>query len=111
MKATTSQISQEIHTHSKQSNLKNVARVSLLYLGQNIKPYTSYRLGAELENSVEKHSARLSIDLASQNRTLNSAVNSIPTLHKRHALSKYKTRLNTYFDHGLPKIQIRVLIH
>ena len=33
------QISQEIHTQQKQSNLKNVARVFLLYLRQNIKPY------------------------------------------------------------------------
>ena len=38
------QISQEIHTHSRQSNLKNMARVFLLYLRQNIKPYTSYGL-------------------------------------------------------------------
>ena len=30
-------ILQEIHTHSKYSYLKNVARVCLLYLGQNIK--------------------------------------------------------------------------
>ena len=34
---------------------------SLLYLGQNIKPYTSYRLMAKLENSAEKSSARISI--------------------------------------------------
>ena len=56
------QISQEIHTYSKQSNLKNVARVSLLYLEQNIKPYTSYGLRAELEILQKKNSARLSID-------------------------------------------------
>ena len=34
---------------------------SLLYLKQNIKPYMSYGLRAELENSAEKHSARISI--------------------------------------------------
>ena len=34
---------------------------SLLYLGQNIKPYTSYGFRAELENSAEKCSARISI--------------------------------------------------
>ena len=37
---------------------------SLLYLGQNIKPYMSYELGAELENSIEKRSARISIGRA-----------------------------------------------
>ena len=47
---------------SKTSNLKNVARVSLLYLGKNIKPYTSYRLRAELEFLQKKQSAQLSID-------------------------------------------------
>ena len=39
-----------------------MARVSLLYLGQNIKPYTSYEFRAELENSAEKHSAQLLIN-------------------------------------------------
>ena len=34
---------------------------SLLYLGQNIKPYTSYELRAELEKSAEKRSAQFSI--------------------------------------------------
>ena len=34
---------------------------SLLYLGQNIKPYTSYGLRAELENSAEKHSTQILI--------------------------------------------------
>ena len=34
---------------------------SLLYLGQNIKPYMSYGLRAKLENSAEKHFAWISI--------------------------------------------------
>ena len=34
---------------------------SLLYLEQNIKSYMSYGLRAELENSAEKRSARISI--------------------------------------------------
>ena len=34
---------------------------SLLYLGQNIKPYTSYGLRAELEKSAEKRSTQISI--------------------------------------------------
>ena len=34
---------------------------SLLYLEQNIKPYMSYGLRAELENSAEKRFARISI--------------------------------------------------
>ena len=78
-------LSQEIHTHNKQSHqdlrellgtkpskkeahsflskkpYKNVLRVSFLYLGQNIKPYMSYGLRAELEILQKKHSARLSI--------------------------------------------------
>ena len=36
---------------------------------------------------------------------------SIPTLHKTHTLSKSKIGLKNCFDHGLPTIQIRVLIH
>ena len=35
-----SQISQEIHTNSNMSNLKNMTKVCLLYLGKNIKPQT-----------------------------------------------------------------------
>ena len=54
-------ILQEIHTHSKYSYLKNVARVSLLYLGKKIKSYTLYRLRAELENLQKKHYAQLLI--------------------------------------------------
>ena len=56
------QISQNIHTHSKQSHLKNVANISLLYQGQYIKPYTSYGLSTELKILQKKQSKRLSID-------------------------------------------------
>ena len=112
------QISQEIHTHSKQSNLKNVAKVSLLYLGQSIKPYSSYGLRAKLEilqkknimpnfRSVESNSRSIEPDEL-RNEFCSSL---IPTLHKTHTLSKSKTRLKTCFDHDLPTIQIRVLIH
>ena len=34
---------------------------SLVYLGQNIKPYTSYGLRAELENSAEERFAQILI--------------------------------------------------
>ena len=34
---------------------------SLFYLEQNIKPYTSFGIRAELENSTEKRSTRISI--------------------------------------------------
>ena len=34
------------------------------WLGQNIKPYMSYGLRAELENSAEKRSAQISIGRA-----------------------------------------------
>ena len=50
-------------SHTQQKELpQNVARVFLLYLGQNIKPYTSYGLRAELEILQKKQSARLLID-------------------------------------------------
>ena len=39
------QISQEIHTHSISTPSKTWLRVILLYLRQNIKPYTLYELG------------------------------------------------------------------
>ena len=41
---------------------QNVARFSLLYLRQNIKPYTSNWVWAELENFAEKQFVRASID-------------------------------------------------
>ena len=49
------------HTQQKEPH-KTWLGFSLLYLEQNIKPYTSYGLGAELENSTEKCSTRISID-------------------------------------------------
>ena len=105
------QISQEIHIHSKQSNLKNVARVSLLYLGQNIKPYTLYGLRVELENLQKKtfcptfDRSSLNLDRSSQTKMHNELCNSsIPTLNKTHTLSKSKIRLKTCFDHGLTTI-------
>ena len=112
------QISQEIHTHSKQSNLKNVARVFLLYLGQNIKLHISYGLRAELEILQKKtfyptfDRSSLILDRSSQTELHNEFYNnSIQTLYKTHTLSKFKTKLKTCFDHGLQTIQIRVLIH
>ena len=39
------QISQQIHTHNIKSNFKMWLGLFLLYLRQNIKPYTSNRLG------------------------------------------------------------------
>ena len=78
---------------SKTSNLKNVARVSLLYLRQNIKPYTSYGLRAELKNSAKKtfcpnfNRSSLILDRSSQAESYyNFCSNSIPTLHKTHTL-------------------------
>ena len=54
----------------------------------------------------------LILDRSSQTELHNEfCSNLIPTLHKTHTLSKFKTRLKTCFDHGLPTIQIRVLIH
>ena len=49
-------------SHTQQKELpKTWLGFSLLYLGQNINPYMSYGLRAELENSAEKRSARISI--------------------------------------------------
>ena len=91
---------------------------SLLYLGQNIKLYTSYRLRVELEILQKKQSVWLSIDReldsidrARQNCILNSVVNSIPTLHKRPILWASLNKTNICFDHGMPTLQNRVLIH
>ena len=54
----------------------------------------------------------LILDQSSQIEMHNEFCNSsIPTLHKTHTLIKFKTRLKTYFDHALPTIQIRLLIH
>ena len=54
-------ISQKIHTKHKEQS-KMWLGFSLLYLRQNIKPYTLNQAWAELENSTEKQSARASID-------------------------------------------------
>ena len=56
-------LTKDSHTQQKEQS-KMWLRFSLLYLGQNIKPYTSYGLRAELENSAEKYFARLSIGRA-----------------------------------------------
>ena len=49
-------------SHIEQKELPKIwLGFSLLYLGQNIKPYTSYELRAKLENSVEKRYARILI--------------------------------------------------
>ena len=53
-------LTKDSHTQQKEQP-KTWLGFSLLYLGQNIKPYTSYRLMAELENSAEKRSTRISI--------------------------------------------------
>ena len=52
-------LTRDSHTQQIEQRQK---KVSLLYLGQNIKPYTSYGLKAELEILQKKQTARLSID-------------------------------------------------
>ena len=44
-------------THSINNNMKTWIGFFVLYLRQNIKPYTSYGLRLELGKSAEKHSA------------------------------------------------------
>ena len=56
-------LTKDSHTQQKEQP-KTWLGFSLLYLGQNIKPYTSYGLRVELENSAEKRPARLSIGWA-----------------------------------------------
>ena len=92
--------------------------LSLLYLEENIKPYTSYGLRAELENFAKKTFcpnfdwSSLILDRSSQAKSYyNFCSNSTPTLHKTHTLSKSKHDYKTCFNHSLPTIQIRVLIH
>ena len=69
------------------------------------------RTWVELENSAKKTFCP-SFNRSSQTEMHNEFYNSlIPTLHKTHTLSKSKIRLKSCFDHGLPTIQIRVLIH
>ena len=53
-------LTKDSHTQQKEQPKKWLG-FSLLYLGQNIKPYTSYGLRDELENFAEKRSARISI--------------------------------------------------
>ena len=59
-----------------------MARVFPFILKEKHKTLHVIWAWAELENSVEKQSARASIDRALQSYTINSAVHSILTLHK-----------------------------
>ena len=53
-------LTKDSHTQQKKQP-KTWLEFFLLYLEQNIKPYTSYELRVELENYVEKRSAWISI--------------------------------------------------
>ena len=55
-------ITRDSHTQQNKATSKTWLGFPFYTYGQNIKPYTSYRLRTKLENSAEKHSARLSID-------------------------------------------------
>ena len=55
-----SDLTRDSHTQQKEQP-KTWLGFSLLYLEQNVKPYTSYGLRAKLENSAEKRFARISI--------------------------------------------------
>ena len=70
-----SDLTEDSHTQQAEP-LKNVAKVSLLYLGQNIKPSTSYGFRAKLEilqknilldfQSVESNSQSIEPDRITQ---------------------------------------------
>ena len=100
-------------------HLKNVARVFPFILKTKHKTLYVTRAWAELEILQKKKTicttfdrSSLILDRSSQTEMHNEfCSSSIPTLHKTHTLSKSKIRLTTCFDHGLPTIQIRVLIH
>ena len=53
-------LTKDSHTEQKEPP-KAWLGFSLLYLGQNVKPYMSYGFRAELENSTEKRSAQILI--------------------------------------------------
>ena len=75
-------ISQKIHRHSIRSN-QNVVRVFSFILKTKHKTLHVKRAWAELENSAEKHSARVSIDRERENCIVNSAVTRFQLYIKR----------------------------
>ena len=94
-------LTRDSHTQQiEQLSKKTWLGFSLLYLRQNIKPYSCFdrsSLILDRSSQAELHSKFCS--------------NSIPTLHKTHILWASLNKSKTCFDHGLPTIQIRVLIH
>ena len=76
-------ISQKIHTYNMRSTLKTWLGFSLLLLKTKHKILHIKRAWAKLENSAEKHYARVSIDRARQNCTINSAVTRFQLYIKR----------------------------
>ena len=93
MKTTTSRSHKRFTHKANRATLpkkkKNVARVFSFILKTKHKTLYVKQAWAELENSAEKHSTRVSIDLnrSSQTELHNKFYsNSIPTLHKMHTL-------------------------
>ena len=87
-----------------------MARVFPFRLKTKHKTLHVKRAWAELENSAEKQSTRASIDRARQIYVVNPTEHSIPTLNINTIWASLKHRLKR-FDHGLPTLQIEVLIH
>ena len=95
------EISQEIHIHSINNNIKKWLGFFLLYLRQNIKPYTLNEPGLSWKILQKKictsfDRSSLILDQSSQaDLHSKSCNNSIPTLYKKHILwaSLNKTKM------------------
>ena len=94
------EISQEIHIHSINNNIKKWLGFFLLYLRQNIKPYTLNEPGLSWKILQKKictsfDRSSLILDQSSQADLHNNSYSTFDSnfTHK-HTLSKSKTRLN-----------------
>ena len=87
-----------------------MAKVFLFILKKKHKTLHVKWAWVELENFAEKHSARISIDRARQNCTINSTVTRFQLYIKSKYFKQVYTRLK-HFDHDLLTLKIEVLIH
>ena len=111
-------ISQRNHTHSIRSNQKMWLGFFSFILKTKHKTLHVKWAWVELEEFYRKtfcssfNRSSLILDRLSQTELHSKFyINSIPTLHKMHILQASINKTKTCFDHGLPTIQIRVLIY
>ena len=98
-------ILQKIHTHNKRSNLKTWLEFSFLYLRQNIKPYTSNKLGLSWKFYKKKticmtfNRSSLILDRSSQAYLHSKSCSYlIPTLHKKKILWASLNKTKTFWS-------------